>query len=125
MTPFQEFLESKYAHDKYLANGATWTAGGCWLLAEAVRGVLGGQYLAVIGSSGVTEHVAVWHKDRLIDGDGFSTPEIFVRRWQNKYKVKGAFIAAFDPEHAKVGGMRPPTKYIARHLEEDLQPYLK
>lgn len=124
MTPFQQFLNSQYAYDKYLANGATWTEGGCWLLAVAVKEVLGGQYLAVKGSSGVTEHVAVWHAGRLIDGDGFSTPEVFVARWRSRYKVKGADIVAFDPEHAKLGGMRPPLKHIAQHLERDLRPYL-
>lgn len=76
------FLRTSAAYRDYLPT-STWLSGGCWLLAEALRGVLGGEVVALQSEQGI-EHVLLQVGDRFVDGDGFSLWPSVRGRWREQ-----------------------------------------
>ena len=99
----KRFLASKKMYDILGEEGGTWTAGGCWILAEALHSWLGpGSELVAVGSSvNKVEHVAVRVEDGYfyyyLDGDGFQTEEEFLRKMRELERISDPFIHQFDP----------------------------
>jgi hypothetical protein len=108
------FLRSDEAYRKYLPT-ETWLTGGCWLLAEALWHVLGGDLVAVVSDLNV-EHVALRLGDRIVDGDGFSRPETLLRRWRVREGVPRPRIVDFEAVRAEVlrrGEIPPPDTRLS------------
>jgi hypothetical protein len=83
-----------------LGNGTRggWLDGGCAILADAPREVLGpsADRIMLTDARGAPQHVAVIYRGLVIDGDGFSTQRAFLRRWRTLEHVDGATIEPFD-----------------------------
>ena len=77
--------------DSSKACGGTWTAGGCLILAEAVRRLLadGGErcWIEIIHNASPQHAVCAVETPKgmvYLDGDGFSTKESLLERWEKE-----------------------------------------
>jgi len=63
------------------APGGDWGAGGCWILAAALKSLLGskGHLWAVLDARDIPQHVAVKHGNLYLDYRGARTREKFLR----------------------------------------------
>jgi hypothetical protein len=82
--------------------GGTWNQGGCWVLAEALRRVLGddAELWAVMTargpSSGFVQHVVVkWH-GKFYDADGESTERALLLRWRDEELLADPYLEPFE-----------------------------
>jgi hypothetical protein len=94
------FLRSSRAYRLYLSEG-TWLSGGCWLLAEALRQVLGGELVALTSTNGV-EHVALEADGWIVDGDGFSRRDSLLWRWAEQERVARPQLVPFSSVELEV-----------------------
>lgn len=85
-----------------------WGAGGCWILAEALKQFLGppAELWAVYSSVLPVEHVVVKDGDAYFDYNGAST----------KKEILAEFASSY-PKHTGIG-LAPLTKYRARRAHE-------
>ena len=82
--------------------GGTWNQGGCWVLAEALRRVLGddAELWAVMTargpSRGFVQHVVVkWH-GKFYDADGESTERALLLRWRDEELLAEPYLEPFE-----------------------------
>ena len=100
------FLNSDEAY-AILGNEITsWMSGGCWLLAEALKAYLGAgaQLMAVSSSRNPVEHVVVFYRGHVIDGDGVQTPQAMLRKMATLERVPEPKLVPFTAalqQHAR------------------------
>lgn len=127
-TPWQEaapiirrYFKSNASYqilDHSAGEGGTWTAGGCWIAAEAIKRTFGGSIRAICSqrSGARVEHFVVQKDDHLIDSDGKPHPvEAFVARWGAREGRLGAHIGNMhrpgDPDPNNMGAI--PENHVA------------
>jgi len=121
----KRFLRSPKAYRAHLPPDVylTWLSGGCWLLAEALRRVLGGKLVALGSRGGQVEHVLLLQGEWLVDGDGFSRERTVLRRWREKEGVADPAIWLFDSV-AYAGEIPRPPEADVHRLQHDLRAVL-
>ena len=125
----KRLLETDEAYT-ILGPEGTWQAGGCWLLAEAVRKVLGPQakLFAVLSERGllskhVVEHVVVEFDGKYIDADGAFTKEQLLEKMRKQEFVYNPRVVPFSnrlKKQAKENELICPAVSV-RKLVEFLQ----
>jgi hypothetical protein len=112
----RRYLASERAYtllDASSLRGSTWTAGGCWALAQALHHLLDGSRLvALVDASGVHQHVLVQLGDFYLDADGASTELAVERRWARRERLRLPKIRAFSRVQAERGGIRCPSRLV-------------
>lgn len=99
------FLSSERAYQDLLGPGyATWTAGGCWILAQAIHKWLGPptKLWAIVDGDAprAVQHVVVSIGDFYLDGDGLSSQAALLRRWRDQEGIQRPRLMRFRPEEA-------------------------
>ena len=85
--------------------GSTWLEGGCWVAAEAIRRVFGGDLVAVHSRWGL-EHVVVERGGWLVDAEGHAAPTArWVRRYARREGIVDASLHPFSGVDARVRGV--------------------
>jgi hypothetical protein len=87
-----------------LGKHGTWTAGGCWILAAALKRLLGRRSrLAVVrrGEEPVAQHILVELDGVFLDADGASTEEQLLRRWRDLEGVQSPGVTALTADMAR------------------------
>ena len=82
-----------------LGKNGTWTAGGCWILAAALKRLLGtpSRLVAITrGRDDMPQHVLVELDGTFFDADGASTRGSLLRRWEAVEGVWDASLRPFD-----------------------------
>jgi hypothetical protein len=91
--------------------GSTWTAGGCWVLAEALHNMVPKSELVAVMSNGRPQHVLVKWKGRYWDADGSSSKAELLDRWEHEESVASPYVESFDPADAW-GGLVCPVAAV-------------
>lgn len=109
-----EFMNSEEGYRLLPHPRATWTSGGCYILADALGSWLENAFplVAVSGRGGFPVHVLLKVGDCYVDADGASTEEELVQRWRTQEMIEGARVGPFDP--AQAGEIDCPTKPVQR-----------
>jgi hypothetical protein len=101
-------LNSKEAYeilDRYI--GGTWTEGGCCLLAKTLNRLVPGKIITLYGknSYGIfrgifrDQHVLLEVKPSYyLDGDGFSSKETIIKRWNLEESITNIELREYDNE---------------------------
>lgn len=92
-------------------SGSTWTAGGCWVLAEALHNMLPKSELVAVMSAGRPEHILVKWKGSYWDADGGSSEEEVLERWEFEEGVESPYIEPFEESDAW-GGLVCPVAAV-------------
>lgn len=99
--------ESYALLDSITTDADTWTAGGCWILADAVRKGFGGELYSVWGtplsdrnpaSEPRPQHVLVKIDGLFIDADGASNEASLLRRWTELEGIRDAAVRPITTE---------------------------
>lgn len=117
-----EFINSGEGYKLLPYPRATWTSGGCHILAAALGSWLGGAFplAAVFDRGGLPQHVLLKVGDCHVDADGASTEEELVRRWETEEFVVGARVGPFDPAQAgEIDCPVEPTRGLVQALERN------
>lgn len=97
--------------------GGTWTAGGCWTLAHAVAGLVDGELYALVTEAEdgreIVQHVVVQVGGRYLDGDGLSSEERLLDRWNVDEGLSDAQLYPFT-EGLQAAAMRQSTRCDTR-----------
>jgi len=89
-----------------LPDNCTWSAGGCWILARALKKYIGKEAkLETILSAGlqIPQHVVVRVGDVYLDGDGASSAWRLVQRWEKLEWMDVTDIVPFSKDLQRVG----------------------
>src|SRR5690242_10548496 len=93
--------------------------GGCWMLAEALRRVLGGALYAVYRVSGVMEHVVLRRRRGVyLDADGVATAAALLDKMRRQEGVRGRL--SLRPFEAGRAGAIPYDKQTVADLTAHL-----
>ena len=87
-----------------LGKHGTWTEGGCWILAAALKRLLGRRSrLAAVRRSDepVAQHILVELDGAFLDADGISTREQLLRRWRDLEGIPNPSVTAMTAEMAR------------------------
>lgn len=109
--------------DRTPAAGSTWTAGGCWLLADALHALGGGDLWAVVDVRGVPHHVVVKHGDAYWDADGVSSEATILRRARAE-GTSAPKLMRFTGElqqQAEASGIPAPTEATTKAILQFLR----
>jgi len=91
----------------------TWTAGACWVAAEAISRWLGPAFSrpvalwghprkgAAMGIQHVVAEVEIPQGRRYLDGDGYSTSATLLRRWREVEGVQDPYLGELDLHRAQ------------------------
>lgn len=114
------YLSSDASYRHLGPDDGSWLAGGCWLLAAALRRALGGGVLAnVVGRWGgpplgapTVQHVVLLLDGWVWDGDGATRPETFLRRWRTVENITDARLVEFDAGATAAAGIPPHARRV-------------
>jgi hypothetical protein len=87
---------------KLLPDG-TWSSGGCWSLAEALRRRIGGDLFAVYGRAqwqthGIPQHVVLRYGSRFLDADGWQSESKLLRTWETREMIADPELLPVDKD---------------------------
>jgi hypothetical protein len=112
----REFINSDEAFS-ILPEG-DWGAGGCWILAEALRKYLGppAKLYAIYSATFPVEHVVIRHDDVYFDYNGASTEAellgTFATSYPNRWNIGLAPLTRYRVKRAAEGGIPCEKKYV-------------
>jgi hypothetical protein len=114
----KSFLDSEEAY-ALLDRRLTWNAGGCWILAEAVKKWIGpGAELFAIGTVRVpVHHVVVRVGDTYIDGDGAQSRTELLRKMETMEFMREPKLTKLDRRLARKGGIVCPNVSVTKLTE--------
>ena len=92
--------------DKTDAQGSTWSAGGCWILADAVQKKFGGELYSVTDKN-QTQHIVTKIGDKFIDADGVSTKSELLNRMKTAEGHANPKLEPLDPTKVSADIVRP------------------
>lgn len=75
----------------------TWTRGGCWVLADAVLSVFGGEMWVVSSDRADVEHFMVKMNDHFVDADGVHTDEGIIEKLKSQSGVPNPTLRPYEP----------------------------
>src|ERR1035437_3812116 len=105
----------------------SWVAGGCWILAEAVLDWLGtenAQLYVLENEEGNSEHVLVRCGDFYLDGDGVSTKDEFLDRWELDEMIDGPVLVKGSRTVLR-STVIPEDRSLSSQLSDDLRKHFK
>jgi RNA:NAD 2'-phosphotransferase (TPT1/KptA family)/8-oxo-dGTP pyrophosphatase MutT (NUDIX family) len=119
----QKFCASNESYailDSSRASGGTWSAGGCYILAEAVQKEFGGELYAVVADEAV-QHIVVKYGGLFIDADGASREALLLHRMESVEHLHHPKLVLLDPNavDAEIPRAEKETEIIA-----GIQPFL-
>lgn len=96
MRDLVKFLSSSEAYE-ILGDEGTWTAGGCWILGEAlVRYLEKGELWVVSSSKNDFEHVVLKIDGQFIDGDGAQSEEDLLQKMEELEMVPDPYLQPME-----------------------------
>jgi len=118
-------LNTAEAYD-ILGDEGTWQAGGCWILAAALKRLLGkkAKLFAVVSHRNPAEHVVVEWDGLYIDADGASTEAQLLRRMRDEEFIPSPMVVPFNrnlQQMAKSAGDVPCPIGKVKELESFLR----
>jgi hypothetical protein len=106
-------------------DGCDWTAGGCWLLAEALRRMVPyAQLRGVATRECPVDHVVIQVGEIVLDGDGAFSASRFPARWERSERRSGVSLGPFRADEAVAQGLVTPPENSVCELIGYLRPLL-
>jgi hypothetical protein len=103
----------------------TWTAGGCWVAAEALARLLPKSELWTVYDHGTPQHVVVKYRGFFFDADGvFNALQMLNKMHKEEGLRVPVLLPGLDREQAFNVGLVCPTKAV-RELERELRKLLR
>ncbi len=112
-----------------LGNYATWSEGGCWIAAEALKRWMRphAELWAVHDGANILHHVVVRLGDCFIDANGIFTEEEMLRFWAEEEGLVEPRLRPFSKQQAiafQLDCPRDVVERLTKALEEDYGPWM-
>lgn len=123
-------LNSNEAYSILDGIGDTWLSGGCFLLAKVLFKMIPKSKLIILMGNGKTQkeiqpqHALVQVGNYFIDGDGVSTKDALIKRWETLEGILNIKIEPFEPSKHKADFIDLEKTNRFKIAEHKLQDYL-